>query len=136
MGSVAGVTSIGDGVFRVDVGGRMEIVYVTGPPDDRWAFWNGKTYRWTRAQRPADGTKADRSTHIAARMEVTAPMPARIVAIKVSTGDAVKSGDTLVVLEAMKMEMPIQAPSDGRVRTIGCREGELVPGDALLVELE
>jgi biotin carboxyl carrier protein len=136
MGPVAAVTSIGDSVFRVEVGGRAEIVYVAGPPDDRWAFWNGKTYRWTRAQKPTEGTKAARGRHIAACMEVTAPMPARIVAIKVSAGDSVKSGDTLVVLEAMKMEMPVQAPSDGRVRAIGCREGELVAGDAVLVELE
>ena len=136
MGSVAGVTSIGDGVFRVDVDGRTEIVFVAGPPDDRWAFWNGRSYRWTRTQRPTEDTKAARGSHVAARMEVTAPMPARIVAIKVGTGDAVKSGDTLVVLEAMKMEMPVQAPGDGRVRTIACREGELVAGDAVLVELE
>ena len=136
MGSVAAVTSIGDGVFRVEAGGRAEIVYVAGPPDDRWAFWNGKTYRWTRTRKPAENTKAAPRRHVAARMEVTAPMPARIVAIKVSAGDSVKSGDTLVVLEAMKMEMPVQAPSDGRVRAIGCREGELVAGDAVLVELE
>ena len=129
------LTRIGDGVFRVEVGGRAEIVYVAGPPDDRWAFWNGRSYRWTRTQRQTEGTKP-RGAHIATRMEVTAPMPARIVAIKVSPGDTVKTGDTLVVLEAMKMEMPLQAPGDGRVRAIGCHEGELVAGDAVLVELE
>ena len=133
---MATVTAIGDGVLRVEVGGRAEIVYVAGPPDDRWAFWNGRIFRWTRTPGPTAGTHAASGRHVATRMEVTAPMPARIVAIKVRTGDSVKSGDTLVVLEAMKMEMPVQAPRDGRVRAIGCREGELVAGDAVLVELE
>ncbi|HMD34592.1 MAG TPA: acetyl-CoA carboxylase biotin carboxyl carrier protein subunit [Vicinamibacterales bacterium] len=133
---MAGVTRIGDGVFRVDVDGRSEIVYVTGPPGDRWAFWNGRTYRWTGAHRETEAGSGSRRRHIAARMEITAPMPAKIVAIKVREGETVKSGDTLVVLEAMKMELPVQSPSDGRVRAISCREGDLVPGDAILVELE
>ena len=66
----------------------------------------------------------------------TPPMSATVVRIAVKPGDAVKDGDVLIALEAMKMELPIRAPRDGVVRAVNCRQGELVqPGDVLL-ELE
>ena len=52
-------------------------------------------------------------------------MPATVVAIKVQPGDAVGERDLLIMLEAMKMELPITAPRDG-VKSIACPEGELV----------
>ncbi|HEV3140599.1 MAG TPA: acetyl-CoA carboxylase biotin carboxyl carrier protein subunit [Vicinamibacterales bacterium] len=137
---MAVVTRIGDGVFRADVDGRAEIVYIAGPPHDRWAFWNGHVYRLTAVQNGESAESGEKtrsaSRRTGIRMDVTAPMPATIVAIKVREGDQVKNGDTLLVLEAMKMELPIKAPRDGRVRAIRCREGELVQGDAVLVEFE
>jgi biotin carboxyl carrier protein len=131
------VMPTGDGVVRVDIDGRAETVYVAGPPDDRWAFWNGYVYRLKDTEGTEDTEKSvhrrARGTHI---LEVTSPMPALIVAIKVKEGDQVKNGDTLLIIEAMKMELPVIAPGDGRVKAIKCRVGELVPGDAVLVELE
>jgi biotin carboxyl carrier protein len=62
-------------------------------------------------------------------------MPATVVKILVTPGQAVRHGDTLVVLEAMKMELPIRAPGDAVVQAIHCREGELVQPDRTLVEL-
>jgi 3-methylcrotonyl-CoA carboxylase alpha subunit len=130
------LTVIGDGVVRVEVDGRNEIVYVAGPPGNRWAFWNGRAFRWTGIQRDSQAAKESRRRSTSMRVEVTAPMPAKIVAVKVAEGAQVAAGDTLVVLEAMKMELPVAAPSDGRVRAVTCKEGELVQGDAVLVELE
>jgi len=65
---------------------------------------------------------------------VTAPMPATVLHINVKPGDAVKKGDVLVLLEAMKMELPIRAADAGVVAAIRCREGELVDADAVLLE--
>jgi 3-methylcrotonyl-CoA carboxylase alpha subunit len=62
-------------------------------------------------------------------------MPARVIRILVRPGTLVKKGDTLVVLEAMKMELPIRAPADAMVTTVHCREGELVQSEAVLVDL-
>jgi len=137
----SGVTRIADGVFRAEVDGRAEIVYVAAPPNDRWAFWNGRVYHFTAAQNAASAENAQKAgsspkRRPGIRMDVTAPMPATIMTINVREGDQVKHGDTLLVLEAMKMELPIKAPRDGRVRAIRCREGELVAGDAVLVEVE
>lgn len=67
---------------------------------------------------------------------LTPPMSATVVRIQVRVGDHVEAGDTLVVLEAMKMELPIRAPRASTVRAIHCAEGQLVQQGAMLVELE
>ena len=67
---------------------------------------------------------------------LSAPMPATVVRIQVKAGDRVVAGDTLLVLEAMKMELPLRAPRAATVRAIRCAEGQLVQPDVLLVELE
>jgi len=67
---------------------------------------------------------------------LTPPMAATVVRVLVKPGDAVHNGDTLVALEAMKMELPIRAPRDGIVRAVNCRPGDLVQPGVVLVELE
>lgn len=67
---------------------------------------------------------------------LTANMHAQVVAILVKEGDAVERGATLVVLEAMKMEMRVAAPHAGRVKAVGCKVGEVVERGRVLVELE
>ena len=47
-----------------------------------------------------------------------------------------RKGDTVVLLEAMKMELPLRAPADGTVAAVHCREGELVQAESVLVELQ
>jgi biotin carboxyl carrier protein len=62
-------------------------------------------------------------------------MPATVIKIDVKEGDRVRKGDVVVLLEAMKMELPVRAPADAVVRAVRCRIGELVDADAVLVEL-
>lgn len=65
---------------------------------------------------------------------VTAPMPGKIMSLKVSVGQAVKAGDLILVLEAMKMENEIFCEADGTVKEIRVGEGAAVnPGDVLVV---
>ena len=66
--------------------------------------------------------------------EVKSPMPGTILNVPVKAGQAVKKGDVLVVLEAMKMENDIVAPEDGTVLAVNTTKGSSVnPGDALAV---
>lgn len=67
---------------------------------------------------------------------VGAPMPGSVIDIRVKTGDTVKKGDPLVVLSAMKMEMVVQAPIAGRVKSVAVSKEMRLQGDDLLVELE
>jgi 3-methylcrotonyl-CoA carboxylase alpha subunit len=69
------------------------------------------------------------------RQALTAPMPATVIAVHVKPGDRVTKGDTVVVLEAMKMEMPVRVTEDGVVATVACAVGELVQADAVLLEV-
>jgi acetyl/propionyl-CoA carboxylase alpha subunit len=64
------------------------------------------------------------------------PMSATVVRVNVTPGSRVEAGDTLVVLEAMKMELAIRAPRAGTIRAVHCQQGELVQPDVLLVEME
>ena len=68
---------------------------------------------------------------------LVAPMPAKVVRIAVAQGDMVEDGQTLVVLESMKMELGVTAPRNGKVQRIGAFEiGAIVPAGTVLVELE
>ena len=64
---------------------------------------------------------------------MTAPMPGTVLDVKVSVGQAVQAGETVVVLEAMKMENEIVAPQDGTVASINVHKGDTVnSGDTLV----
>ncbi|MEX1240022.1 MAG: biotin/lipoyl-containing protein [Cyclobacteriaceae bacterium] len=65
---------------------------------------------------------------------VRAPMPGLIIQLKVKDGDVVKAGDTLLILEAMKMENIIKAPGDATVRSVKVRMGEGVEKNQVLIE--
>jgi acetyl-CoA carboxylase biotin carboxylase subunit len=67
---------------------------------------------------------------------LVAPMPATVARIQATVGQQVSRGETLLILEAMKMELPVRAPSDGRVTAIHCREGELVQPGLALIEMD
>ena len=67
---------------------------------------------------------------------LTAPMPATVIAVLVAPGARVAKGETVILLEAMKMELPIRALGDGTVKAVHCRAGDLVQADQELVELE
>jgi biotin carboxyl carrier protein len=119
-------------MYRVVHGGRSEIVYVAGSASDRWAFWNGRVFR-------AGPLSTERIRRRAPRHDVaqslTAPMPATVIKVLVEAGSRVRKGDTVVILEAMKMELPIRAAADAVVQAVLCKEGELVQPDSVLVEL-
>ena len=68
--------------------------------------------------------------------EVTAPMAGKIIDVKVEVGDTVNEDDELLILEAMKMEMPIVALASGKVKEIKCKKGDAVAADDVLVVIE
>ena len=121
------VERVGDGVYRVTGETGQQSVAVAGPPDRPWVFVNG-----VAAQLEVD-TSGRTSRSRASSHDLSAPMPATVIRVAVKPGAAVGKGDTLLVLEAMKMELPIRAPSDGVVKAVHCRAGDLVqPGVPLL----
>ncbi len=71
----------------------------------------------------------------AGNIKVNAPMPGKIISIKANVGQAVKQGDVIVILEAMKMENEIVAPSDGTVASINATAGSSVESGELIATL-
>lgn len=71
----------------------------------------------------------------AGAVAVNAPMPGTILDVKVGAGAAVKAGDVLVILEAMKMENEIVAPQDGTVAAVNVKKGDSVNSGDVLVSL-
>jgi biotin carboxyl carrier protein len=143
---VAEVVPLGRGRYRLVDGARQRVAYAAGPPEARWVFLDGRVYVINTIRLKADTTyeaSGFSRTKIAAErlardeeMALTSPMPATVASIHVAPGQAVETGDLLIVLEAMKMEFPIRAPRRGRVTAVGCRRGELVQPGVPLVELE
>ena len=127
------VTRIAGGMYRVEHEGRSDVIYVAGSLADRWIFWKGHVFRG--AFGAAEKAPGRPSKAAVGPTSLIAPMPARVIRILVQPGAAVKKGDTLIVLEAMKMELPVRAPADGTVAAIHCRDGELVQADAVLIDL-
>lgn len=68
-------------------------------------------------------------------VKVTAPMPGKVLSVKASAGQAVKKGDVLLVVEAMKMENDIVAPQDGTVAIINVSAGDAIESGATLATL-
>lgn len=79
--------------------------------------------------------KAAPAPAAAGSVKVDAPMPGNILDVKVSNGTAVKAGQVLVILEAMKMENEIVAPQDGTVASINVNKGDTVEAGQTIVTL-
>ena len=123
------VTPLGEGWYLVDDGERRWRVAVAGTGDTQWVFVNGQV---ATVEAPKPGHRRSQGGDGG----VMSPMPATVVAIHVTPGQTVAAGDTVIVLEAMKMELPIRAPRDGVVKTVACAKGDLVPPGVNLLEFE
>jgi len=84
---------------------------------------------------PAAPKAAPKATGAQGGVKVAAPMPGKILAVKASVGAAVKKGDVLLILEAMKMENEVVAPQDGTVASINVSEGAAVDSGDVLATL-
>ena len=116
---------------RVDASldGRAARATVIASGRERWIMVDGRTHRLYRKDPSLAGPGAKRAPG-----RLVAPMPGKVIAVHVGTGDIVRTGQILMVLEAMKMEHAISATRDGVVERLCFSEGEqVVEGAELLV---
>jgi len=114
------------------IGGKRVTAYVSSDNTKRWVTINGQTFVLTK---PAAGAQRRGIGHDHAS-ELIAPMPGQVRAVNVSEGESVTKGQTLLVLEAMKMEIRIQAPRDGKVMKLLVKQTQTVERDQILIEIE
>jgi biotin carboxyl carrier protein len=117
-------------------GGRTARIYLTRDGDRTHISVAGRTFVVTeappgRAAMPEGDGKTPEGT-----LRVRSPMPGKVIQLGVREGDDVRRNQTLVIVEAMKMENEIQSPSEGIVRKIYVAVGELVDSEKPLIEIE
>ncbi|MGN6188117.1 MAG: acetyl/propionyl/methylcrotonyl-CoA carboxylase subunit alpha [Conexibacter sp.] len=124
-----GVRRVRDGLGIEGEGGVLRTVEVYPDGAAVWLVDGGVPTRWSVAVDRARGSGA-------AGGSLDAPMPGTVIDVRVAPGAAVAEGDTLVILESMKMELAIQAPADGVVAEVFVATGDRVAQSAPLVALE
>jgi biotin carboxyl carrier protein len=112
-----------------DENGKIRHVHAAGfaNGDKRQLWVDGQMVSYERIRRRSSAANLEGS--------LTATIPAVVTQVLVKQGDFVKTGEQLILLESMKMIIPIQAPYDGTVATIQCREGEAVQAGVQLIKL-
>ena len=113
-----------------DENGRRQLIRTAGHIDgDKRQVWvNGRTLTYTRQRQHAAAEAAHSGS-------LSSSIPAVVAQILVSVGDEVAAGDKLILLESMKMVIPIQAPSDGVVTTVNCQPGQSIQAGVPLIEI-
>lgn len=138
--------------FKYTIDGKEYHVAIGGVSDDYVAdvTVNGETFQ-VQMEKPEEPEKkkvelgnpveeasddAAPAAQVNAANAVKAPLPGTITSIEVAVGQEVKAGDTVVVLEAMKMQNSIEAEKDGKVTAIAVKVGQAVLEDDPLVVVE
>lgn len=122
-----------DGRAWLTVNDRHVEVVIATRGDDVFVHLDGEAYQ-LRYEHPLDRLAAQAGGSASDR--ILAPMPGSIVSVHVAAGDAVKRGQTLLLMESMKMETTLTAPRDGVVAAVQFEKGQTFDRDALLLSLE
>jgi len=117
----------GDYLLRQDGVQRRCVVARSG--NERWIWIDGHIHHLEVASESRRRAGAPAG-------QLTSPMPGLVLKVLVQPGEAVRSGQTLVVLEAMKMQYEMMSPRDGTVARVEAREGQQVAGGVALVTLD
>jgi 3-methylcrotonyl-CoA carboxylase alpha subunit len=116
-------------------GRSFQITYQRGRNGD-WRVAVGQREFDLSVLTPAEATQEVSGASESGSSRLTAPIPGKVVAIKIAPGDEVSPGQPLIVLEAMKMENELSADRAGKVAAVHTKAGDTVEGGELLVELE
>jgi biotin carboxyl carrier protein len=122
-----------DGAVVLETDAQRTSVYVASEADQRYVQLNGTSYNLT----VDDGRSANkRRRSSGGGGDLTAQMPGQVVDVLVAVGDAVNASQTLLILEAMKMEIRINAPHDGVIAKVAVARGDVVERGQPLIEIE
>lgn len=119
-----------DGRMDLLIDGQRVSVHVSSEMAKRWVTIDGHTMMLTKTSGAKQGIRHDHAGGL------IAPMPGQVRSVSVSVGDVVKKGQTLLTMEAMKMEIRIQALKDGRVTALHAAQGQTVEREQILIEVE
>lgn len=116
------------GEYLVRQNGVQHRCVVARDGDERWIWVDGHVHHLQIAS-------DTRPRSVATTGALNSPMPGQVLKVLVQPGDVVRKNQTLVILEAMKMQYEMMSPRDGIIATVHAREGTQVPGGVALVTL-
>lgn len=119
-----------DGGWLITLDGQQVQVYAVQHGGAYFVFAEGQQYRVNLAE-----NSANRRSTTSNKSDLSAQMPGQVIALLVKEGESVSQGQALLILEAMKMETRITAPTAGTVRRVLVQAGEIVTQGQMLVEL-
>ena len=120
-----------EGKLDLLIDGKHVTAYVSSDNAKRWVTINGRTFVLAKSS----GARSRGPGHHHAAGELTAPMSGQVRTLNVHEGESVTKGQTLLVLEAMKMEIRIHAPQDGVVKKLFVQQGQTVEREQILIEI-
>jgi biotin carboxyl carrier protein len=123
------VQPLPDGTYIIEGANGSVAGYAVRDGGRAWVHLHGRTYKF-------DVVRSSRGRPAAAPGDLSSPMPGQVQRVFVTEGDAVEAGQTLLVVEAMKMQLEIKAPRAGTVRRLSARQGQQVEAGVPLVELD
>ncbi len=122
--------------WTLEVNGQIEDVLVSERKDELLIDWNHQTFaiqvsplrkKLARSLLPPETPRV---------ASLTAPMTGKVITVLAGEGEAVREGQGLVIIEAMKMQNELKSPKSGTVTTCNVQEGEIVNGGELLFEID
>ena len=129
------VEQIAQGVYSVLQDGKSFVVLASGQNGAYEVNINGHTFS-IELEDPRDAVSSSNGSELSGKVDVKSSMPGKVIRLLVGVGDTVESGQSLVVVEAMKMQNELKSPKTGCVQKVNTSEGSTVQAGQVLVVLE
>jgi len=126
----AEATEMKPGQLKIKLGDRVIKCVITEGEKEKFVFVDGNVFKVKPVQ--LTGTKKAKKKEGG---DLSSPISGKVVSVKVKTGDAIKKGSVLMVIEAMKMEYIIRAPYDGKIKKVNFKEKDQIEIGQETVEL-
>jgi biotin carboxyl carrier protein len=129
------VTRISDNCLSIILNDKTHTIYAVESDNEVFIHLDGRAIRLVKVGN--DQKKfAREGLEFGVRDEIATPMPGKVVKILVNEGEQVKAGQSLVIVESMKMENEIKSPANGAVKSIHFKAGDLVEPGQPIIKLE
>jgi len=132
----AGIQRVSEHELLFRVGGRPEMVYLARDGKRRFISAGGRSFAVMEPSREAGRFAEGEEKSPEGIVSIKAPMPGKVIKVNVAEGQDVRKNQSLVIVEAMKMENEIRSAAEGVVKRIHVSAGELVDSEKTLIELE
>jgi len=132
----ADIRPISPNILSLVIEGRSHTIHFARDGEALHLFLNGRVYTMQETSEESAASAGGGAKSREDMLKISAPMPGKVIKVCVEDGEEVRDKQTLVIVEAMKMENEVKAELDCRVKKICCESGNMVDVTTVLIELE